>query len=52
MNSNDWKLDLACLAERYSETGVLHDLPNMSELEQFQTLTWLRRYEEGRSCAS
>lgn len=44
-----WKLELLALAYRYPETGVQYDLASMTEAEQYATLSWLRRYAEGRA---
>ncbi|AWN17749.1 hypothetical protein [Salinisphaera sp. LB1] len=49
MNAPAWKLELYALAYRHSETGAQYDLAAMTEAEQYATLTWLRRYAEGRA---
>lgn len=45
MHAPKWMIELSELAERYRETGVIYDLPAMSEKEALSALRWLRRYD-------
>lgn len=43
MDAPDWVFELAALAERYSDTGAIHDLANMSMADRYGVLLYLRR---------
>lgn len=48
MNAPDWLFELAALAELLRETGVIHDLANMSMADRYGVLLYLRRIANGK----
>lgn len=47
MDAPDWVFELAALAELFRETGVIHDLANMSMADRYDVLLYLRRQANG-----
>jgi hypothetical protein len=46
---SDWLIELATLAERYRETGIIYDLPCMTTDDRYRALCFLRRYADGEA---
>jgi len=49
MDAPNWLFALAALAELFRETGVIHDLANMSMADRYGVLCYLRRLADGQA---
>lgn len=52
MAAPDWQEELAALAEAFPETGVIHDLPDMTTVERYGVLLYLRSLAAERDARS